>query len=228
MFLCYFLIGAICGSFGQCFAYDWAYHQVNLMRRSQCDFCNQRLRWFHLIPVLSSLWFRFRCDYCGQYLGRNYFWGELLSGISFCLIYILFPSDSILWHLLWFITILLMILMDQEAMWVPDTLQLLAVFLLLINQSYSLYFTSFCYVGFLLIVFYFLSPEKIGGADIKLMISLSLLVSPYLLAYYFFGISTVGLISWLCHNIRVRQWNQPFPFILSIIIGWHLYLWFVA
>ena len=228
MFLCYFLIGTTCGSFGQCFAYDWAYHQVNLMRRSQCDFCGQRLRWFHLIPILSALWFRFHCDYCGHYLGRHYFWGEILSGISFCLIYILFPYDSIFWHLLWFITILLMILIDQEAMWVPDSLQLLAIFLLIINQSYPLYISSFCYVAFVLMIFYYLSSEKIGGADIKLMISLSLFVAPHLLPYYFLSISIVGLISWSCRNARIRQWNQPFPFIFSIIIGWHLYLWFFA
>jgi leader peptidase (prepilin peptidase)/N-methyltransferase len=52
---------------------------------SRCDACKRRLSPWDLIPVVSYLWLRGRCRYCGVHIPCRILWVELLSGLLFFL-----------------------------------------------------------------------------------------------------------------------------------------------
>ncbi len=50
---------------------------------SHCDACGQRLRPFELIPVVSYLWLKGKCRYCGTNVPRRVLMVELTTGLLF-------------------------------------------------------------------------------------------------------------------------------------------------
>ncbi|MBM2825701.1 MAG: Prepilin peptidase/N-methyltransferase, partial [Dehalococcoidales bacterium] len=50
---------------------------------SHCDACGQRLRPFELIPVVSYLWLKGKCRYCGANVPRRVLMVELTTGLLF-------------------------------------------------------------------------------------------------------------------------------------------------
>jgi leader peptidase (prepilin peptidase)/N-methyltransferase len=51
--------------------------------RSRCPKCEQPLRWFHNIPVLSYLFLRGRCAYCSAGISLRYPLVEILNGVFY-------------------------------------------------------------------------------------------------------------------------------------------------
>lgn len=58
------------------------------MGRSICPKCNKKLKWYHLFPVLSFLFLRGRCAFCGKKISPHYVMMELLTGAIFVLIFL--------------------------------------------------------------------------------------------------------------------------------------------
>jgi leader peptidase (prepilin peptidase)/N-methyltransferase len=54
---------------------------------SHCDSCQHRLSPADLVPLLSYLWLRRRCRYCGASIPQRPFWVELGTGLLFALSY---------------------------------------------------------------------------------------------------------------------------------------------
>ncbi len=54
----------------------------SLFRRSYCDLCHSVLKWYQLIPIVSSLIFRHQCR-CGHRPSFKYGFGELILGLIF-------------------------------------------------------------------------------------------------------------------------------------------------
>jgi leader peptidase (prepilin peptidase)/N-methyltransferase len=52
---------------------------------SHCDSCQHRLSPADLVPLLSYLWLRRRCRYCGASIPQRPFWVELGTGLLFAL-----------------------------------------------------------------------------------------------------------------------------------------------
>ncbi len=57
--------------------------------RSYCENCKKTLTWKDLIPVLSFLYLRGKCRYCGSKLSSYYPFVELVTGVMFALTYLL-------------------------------------------------------------------------------------------------------------------------------------------
>lgn len=54
-----------------------------IYRRSKCDSCNENLKWYHLIPVISYLSLRGKCAHCKNRIDHSYPLCELLVIILF-------------------------------------------------------------------------------------------------------------------------------------------------
>lgn len=50
---------------------------------SFCPYCKKKLKWRHLVPVLSWLFLQGKCGYCGKKISVHYLMLELLTGILF-------------------------------------------------------------------------------------------------------------------------------------------------
>ncbi|WP_165380375.1 prepilin peptidase [Candidatus Finniella inopinata] len=81
MMIASFLIGACLASFVTVLAQP----MTSLWRRSVCDGCGRPLKWFQMIPVLSSWLLRNRCHHCNHRPSLLYGFVETLTGLMFVL-----------------------------------------------------------------------------------------------------------------------------------------------
>lgn len=94
-YLFLFFFGACIGSFLNVviFRYDPEKTRVvgkHLSGRSKCRSCGKTLRWFELVPILSFIIQRGRCWRCKEKISFQYPIVEILCGLSFVAVYLLF------------------------------------------------------------------------------------------------------------------------------------------
>lgn len=79
-----FILGAAIGSYLSVIIYRLANNQKGaLFGRSMCPSCKKKIKWQHLIPILSWLFLRGKCAYCGKKISAHYIMLELLTGALF-------------------------------------------------------------------------------------------------------------------------------------------------
>lgn len=77
------VLGACLGSFVNCLAWRLVHGESVWKGRSHCAECNHQLSALDLVPVLSWLFLRGRCRYCGQKVSPRYVVAELLCAAYF-------------------------------------------------------------------------------------------------------------------------------------------------
>ena len=77
------VLGACLGSFVNCLAWRMVHGESVWKGRSHCTECNHQLSALDLVPVLSWLFLRGRCRYCGQKVSPRYVVAELLCAAYF-------------------------------------------------------------------------------------------------------------------------------------------------
>lgn len=85
-----FLLGAVLASFGGVLIDRIPNKQSIVKPASHCPNCNNYLKWYDNIPILSFLILKGKCRYCGQKIGLFYFLLEVLGGVSFLLVFLRF------------------------------------------------------------------------------------------------------------------------------------------
>ena len=126
--------------------------------RSHCPHCRQKLNWYELVPIFSFLIQKGRCRHCGSWISWQYPIVEILSGLIFVFIPLVFFSNnfqsfnllslrdisrsetifqSAIWILI-FLLFLLLSIIDLRHYLVPDqinlSLAILGVILILFNS----------------------------------------------------------------------------------------------
>jgi len=193
----------------------------SLEGRSSCFSCGKKLSWYELIPVFSWLVQQGRCRSCHSKVSPHYFFGELLTGITFGLIFaraLFFSSVDLLdpWYLVStgflfvvFSILIVIFLYDMRHKIIPDKLSLLFA----VISFVSLFFFEMSPLGFLFTGFHipilvnFLAGlviplpfvalwlisrgRWIGLGDPKLMVGMGWLLGMS------FGISAVFMSFWI-------------------------------
>lgn len=77
------LLGACLGSFVNCLAWRLVHGESVWKGRSHCAVCNHPLAPLDLVPVLSWIFLKGRCRYCGERIAARYMATELLCGLFF-------------------------------------------------------------------------------------------------------------------------------------------------
>lgn len=100
-----FLLGACLASFSGVIIDRIPNKQSIVKPASHCPNCNNYLKWYDNIPILSFLILRGKCRYCGQKIGLFYFFLEVLGGVGFLLVFLRFGINynTILGFLLCFL-----------------------------------------------------------------------------------------------------------------------------
>lgn len=117
-----FFLGAVFGSFINCVAWRIAHQEKWWTGRSHCAVCNHPLHFLDLIPVLSWIFLRGKCRYCGKKISPRYMLTELFSGGAF-LFLLFYYGDLNLWlfrSLGLFVILLGLSLVDLEIYEIPD------------------------------------------------------------------------------------------------------------
>ena len=85
MWIWSFVVGCCVGSFLNVVALRLQREEDFIRGHSHCVECLHELSWKDLIPVLSWIWLRGKCRYCGRDISPRYWVVEVVSGCMFML-----------------------------------------------------------------------------------------------------------------------------------------------
>lgn len=123
-----FVIGLCVGSFVNCMALRLIQEGATLTGRSHCPSCGHDLGLLDLIPVLSWLFLRGRCRYCGAHISVRYLLVELACAAGFCSILTVYDITLEAAQLMVLFAVLVCVtLTDIDAMVIPNGALLVAV-----------------------------------------------------------------------------------------------------
>lgn len=181
MYILTFIFGSIIGSFLNVCIYRIPRKESIAYPPSHCPKCSTPLKWYELIPIISFLFQKGKCRYCGDAISPQYPIVELLNGILYTIIFYFNGAsiDSIFYSLI--VSILVIIsFIDYYQQIIPDSLLVIAIIL-----SISYKFTVFilCKTPFnllnsmlglligggLFLIIALASKGGMGGGDIKLI-----------------------------------------------------------
>ena len=87
VFIFFFILGSVWGSFSNVCIYRIPNNQGVVLSRSFCPKCKNIIRWYDNIPLISFLLLKAKCRNCDYKINFQYFVVELLTAVSFVLIY---------------------------------------------------------------------------------------------------------------------------------------------
>lgn len=185
--LIFFIIGLIFGSFFQVVALRLPRGESIVKPASHCEACNKRLKWYELIPVISYIIQGGKCSSCKKRISIKYPLFELLTGLSFCLCYVVFGmTTEIIIPLTLISALIIVIISDTEYMVIPDEVLFITSVAIIIEKivlyGFSNALSAFGsgLLGFLLMYGikllgdFIFKAESLGGGDIKLFFMLGL------------------------------------------------------
>jgi leader peptidase (prepilin peptidase)/N-methyltransferase len=224
-------LGAIVGSYMGALALRWPRGETTIGGRSTCDFCERQLQWFELVPLVSFLILRGRCQSCNAPIDRVQpmaeWSGALLCGAGFAL----FPvATAVAWSVL-ILLLLPLALLDARHLWLPDRLILLLAacgillggltsagteLLLRLSGAFG------AFIVFELVRRLFLSlrgKEGMGSGDPKLLAAMALWIPPFDLPLLILIAATLGIAAAALSAILGKNnLAMPFGTLLSVAL----------
>ena len=244
MILIVLLFALLIGSFLNVCIYRVPRNESISFPPSHCPKCNTNLKPVDLIPVLSYLYLKGSCRYCGEKISPKYPIVEALNGILWVILYLRFGLSLEFYGFAVLSSLLLVIsVIDLEIQEIPDGLSIFGlaagIVFIAVQWDMNLVLSSFAglLIGsglFFLIAFF--SKGGMGGGDIKLLGVLGIWVGwkmTLLLILLSFIIGALVSIFLLITKIKSRKDYIPFgPFIaigayIAIIHGNFLIHWYL-
>lgn len=214
---------------------------------SHCPHCNHRLGALDLIPVISFLFLKGKCHYCGEKISNIYPFGELLTFIILLIIPYYSPFSTE-----WIIIYPFMMMMiaatlsDLKYNIIPNSITYSGIFLFLILRIFIhplpvwSYFLGSIIGGGIFLLLAILSRGGMGGGDIKLFFLIGLVLGWQNTVLAIFLSSFVGTLiggTLLLFGVVKRKQFVPFgPFIfigtlITYFYGneiWSFYLSYIS
>lgn len=252
------LVGLIIGSFLNVCIYRIPREESIVKPPSHCPNCGKRLTVIDLVPVFSYLFLRGKCRHCGVKISPRYAMVELLTALTFVILFHKFKLTVDFFASAYLMSILIAIFfIDLEHMIIPDGLVLAGLIGGIPLVVYNLFRPVQTYgdrnwwtpligmlSGFLVLLFIGLvglliykTDEAMGGGDIKLFAPLGLFLGWKLIIVAFllsvFSAAFVSVIL-IITKVKNRKSTVPFgPFIVigtfvTYIYGWEILEWYLS
>ena len=175
-------LGAVLGSFLNCAAWRIAHGESFLKGRSRCPACGHTLGALDLVPVLSWLFLRGKCRYCGEKVSPRYVLTELFFALVSVLCLLRFDLTVLcLRNYVFLCCLFCLSLVDLESYTIPDGCHLISAgawllalpFLRLGWKEIGLHVLAGLVFGgglllLSLVMDRILKKESLGGGDVKL------------------------------------------------------------
>jgi leader peptidase (prepilin peptidase)/N-methyltransferase len=230
--LLFVIMGLLLGSFYNVCIYRIPKKESIAFPPSHCPKCNHKIRWWENIPVISYvLILRGKCSSCGERISIQYPLVELITGLSFGLIYYRYGMS--IWTVELVIVASILIIasgIDWENYYIPDRFTL---GLMILGYGFSFFngvgierafIGSACYAFFFVIIYGYgervFKKEVLGFGDVKLAAGIGSIVG-YLGFYRMHIFVTASFVSGAVYGIYLmitkkkdRKSEVPFgPFI---------------
>ena len=244
LYIAFFIIGSLWGSFSNVCIYRLPNNGNVAKGRSFCPNCKNKIKWFDNIPFFSYLFLKGKCRECSKPISFQYFIVELLSAISFVLIFHIYgASITTLLFLILSIFFIIIFFIDLKHFIIPNvlTFPLMIIGFLKsfdpnLNQTiFPNYINSligglFGYSIIWSIIFFYKKIRKkegMGLGDAKLMAVIGFWFGWVSIPFTIFISSVVALILVIPSLInQSRKMSSEIPFGPYIIIGCILYVTF--
>ena len=227
----FFVIGCVFGSFFGVVGTRLSEEKSIVKPRSHCDHCGHELKWYELIPIFSYIIQKGKCNSCKKELSIFYPIIELSSGLLFSICFFIFGFSSNLGIALLIVSFLVIVIVsDLTYLIIPDEVTLFFSITLIL---YKIIFFGFKNAFFsilngilLFFIMYIImlignkmfKKETLGGADIKLMFFIGLVLEQSSL-----GIFNIFLSSFIALPISIisliKNKNNVIPFGPFILIS---------
>lgn len=223
-----FFIGLILGSFYNVVALRTLSGESLSFPASHCTVCNHKLNFLDLFPVLSWVFLRGKCRYCGDKISYVYPVGELLTASAYTLIAYQFGFTLEALIQIIFITFMVFATTtDLKETMVPDRFviigSVLVIALRIISGVNLYYYLISGIVSFgILFLIMLLSNGKMGGADVKLYGLIGLAIGIQNSIGSLFYASMIALLFHLPMLIKNKgkiTKNKEIPFVPFITLG---------
>ena len=188
-----FCAGALSGSFFRCIGERMAHGKDWIKGRSECNACGHRLPAYDLIPIISYLFLKGRCRFCGSPIPLKCLSAEILSGIYYLLALMRFRISVETLRCCVLSGLLLGIsAADSEVYEIPDELILAGIGFWIMTVPFAEQplrrevlsglsgglLIAGGMLGFSLIFEKITGTESLGGGDIKLLFMTGLFLGP--------------------------------------------------
>ena len=242
LYLIAFIFGSIWGSFSNVCIHRIPEDISVVTGRSQCPSCKIQIKWYDNIPLFSYLFLKAKCRSCSAKINIKYFLVELISAISFVVIFYFFGiSLTTLLFFILSICFVIIFFIDFKHFIIPNelTYPLMIIGLLksfdpnlnttlfpdLIN---SLIGGFFGYTIIWLIIFIYKkirNKEGMGLGDAKLLSAIGFWFGWTSIPFIIFFSSVAALISVIPDLItNKKKLTSQIPFGPFIIIGTLIFL----
>ena len=244
LYIAFFILGSLWGSFSNVCIYRLPNNGNVAKGRSFCPDCKNKIKWFDNIPFFSYLFLKGKCRECSKPISFQYFIVELLTAISFVVIFHVYgASITTLLLLILSIFFIIIFFIDLKHFIIPNvlTFPLMVIGFLKsfdpnLNQTiFPNYINSligglFGYSIIWLIIFFYKKIRKkegMGLGDAKLMAVIGFWFGWISIPFTIFISSTIALILVVPSLInQSRKMSSEIPFGPYIIVGCILYVIF--
>ena len=218
-------------------------HNISVVKgRSYCPSCNEQIRWFDNIPLLSFIFLKAKCRHCSAQIDLNYFLVELISALNFVLIFYLFGFSltTILFFIL-SICFIIIIFIDMKHYIIPNELTFTLMIIGFI-KSFDPYLNQYLFpnylnsliggvMGYSIIWFIIFAYKKLrnkegmGLGDAKLLSAIGFWFGWISIPFILFFSSFVALIFAIPGLLnKSKNMSSQIPFGPYIILGCVMYL----
>lgn len=247
-YLLFFIAGAAIGSFLNVVVDRLPNNRSLIRPPSHCSECNNRLTVKDLIPVVSYIWLKGKCRYCGARIPLRVLLVELITGLLFVLIFFCYGVSPVLPVILIYCCVFIAItVIDLEQGVIPNSITypfmiiaiLVTTFLgssinndvflidyfgwrqtlpFLSNLFDSLIGGALAFVFLLLIVI--ISRGGMGIGDVKLAALIGFMTAfPMVIISLFTGIISGGIVAAVLLISRRKQRKDTVPFGPFLCLG---------
>lgn len=240
-----FLFGACIGSFLNVCIYRIPRKESILLSASHCPMCHKKIKYYDLIPIISLIFLKDRCRYCGRKIPIRYLFIELFTGTFFACIFLKyrFTIDTLrFWILSMFLIIIGFIDYDTTDVYSSTIISGIicgSIFLVANyyygNQCWSYIYGAILGVSFLSFIILITDGRGMGWGDAEACALCGLYLGirkTFLMIVIAFTIgSVIGSI--LLINEKYRRTMIPFvPFLslasfFTIIYGDKIIQWYM-
>ena len=244
IFAFFFVLGSIWGSFSNVCIFRLPQDKGVVLDRSFCPKCKSIIRWFDNIPIISFLFLKRKCRNCECKIDFQYFIVELLSAITFCVIYYIYGlSVTTLLLIILSIFFIIIFFIDLKHFIIPNELSFPLMFIGFVKSFYpnlnleifpnlinSLVGGIVGYIIIWTIIFLFekiRKKEGMGLGDAKLLSAIGFWFGWVSVPIIIFFSSFIGLLYVLPSLInKTKNLSTSIPFGPYLIIGTIIYITF--
>lgn len=237
-----FIFGLIIGSFLNCVIWRLYKGESFVSGKSYCPHCRHSLGFFDLFPLLSYLFLRGKCRYCGKRISIQYPLIELATGLLFVSAYLNFGPVDVLFSfnffqvVFWWIMfsfLILIFVFDLKHYIIPDEVIYPAIIISMLWLLYSfsfgalgkadLFYTIICALGaslFFFLIWFFSKGMAMGFGDVKLALLIGLVLGfPNIVPGLFLGFLFGAIIGSVLVLSKKRGFKSEIPFGPFLLLG---------